>query len=110
MAYSGVRTGEASLWPGKWRELHTYTINYADKPNFIQKGVARVWLRQFINNLPCPSCQEHASKYVRENPPQLDGREDFQIWGWMFHNRVNLRLNKPTITYSEFRKLYNLPC
>lgn len=109
MSVRYTNRGDTSIWPGKWRELHCYTINYAVKPTFIQKRIAKRWLSSFFNSLPCPSCKSHAIKYMKENPPNLNSREDFQIWGWMFHNRVNLRLRKPTIRYEDgFKVLYNI--
>ena len=48
------------------------------------------------------------SKLIDQYPvtPYLDNRESFIRWVWFIHNKINQKLEKPTITLSEFHVKY----
>ena len=107
--------GEVWVWPNVpkgtwgpkgWNWLHVTAINYPQRARRTDAKAAfrRVW--NFVSNLPCIECRQHATQYVLSHPPNLAGSESFQDWAWQFHNDVNDRLGKTLITRDEYRQLY----
>lgn len=94
--------------PAKWKELHDYTVAYPAAPGFADRLRAKAWLQTYANGLVCSICRTHAKAYIKEYPPNLADRMSFAMWGWMFHNMVNIRLGKSSITFSQFKRMYNL--
>jgi len=64
-------------------------------------------INNICNNLPCPDCQEHATKTLQTvNISNIKTREDLIKVIWEFHNKVNSRLNKIIFTEYERDELY----
>lgn len=87
---------------GLWHAIHRTAM----QPDF----PFNKWIRDQINHLPCETCRKHALVYLNNNPPESDNAV---TWAWRFHNNVNRRLGKKTITLSECRKQYSdnsVPC
>ena len=93
--------------PRGWNWLHVLAISYPAAPTLEEGRVAfrRIW--NFVNNLPCPECRYHATRYVFQHPPDLSGTYALQSWVWEFHNAVNRRLGKKEISYSEYLAVYS---
>jgi mitochondrial FAD-linked sulfhydryl oxidase len=93
--------------PRGWNWLHTVACQYPAKPTSanVRMTSQRIW--NFINHLPCAECRVHATEYIRGHPPTLESTYSLQSWAWTFHNYVNRRLGKPTISYDEYQKLYS---
>lgn len=92
--------------PRGWNWLHVTAINYPPSPTLTDARVAfrRIWT--FVSHLPCAECRNHATRFVRQNPPNLASTYALQAWVWKFHNAVNLRLGNPLIPYEEYQRLY----
>lgn len=97
--------------PGKWDDLHTYAIAATtpeDKRAFCR------FVRIITSSLKCLQCREHATRYVREHPPEeylnvkdAKGRDaGLFVWVCLFHNTVNRRLNLPEVDYEVSYSLY----
>ena len=68
------------------------------------------WLEAWLDRLPegCP-CRAHADRLLKIHPPRWD---DFLIWGYEFHDLVNLTLGKPLfygLPKGLQRKVVDLP-
>lgn len=91
-----------SQWQhGEWHSIHVASA-WADTPQKFKFWCE--WIRNQIENLPCPDCVIHARAYILANPPEQ--AEDPFIWSWRFHNAVNRRLEKPELEYVIARQLY----
>ena len=58
--------------------------------------------------LGCKECHIEASKELsrlRQYPPET--KKEAREWLWEFHNSVNRRLGKPTISFTQAAKLNN---
>lgn len=91
-------TMEGPRW---WAELHLVALR--------QEGFwtpyLKPWFDSWFASLPfdgCP-CREHAEKWIAENPVDY-GR--FFEWSIRFHNSVNERNMKPTLSIEQARALW----
>lgn len=65
-------------------------------------------LYQICSNLPCPECSTHAVAALGKiNPKNIKTREDLIKLLWQFHNSVNVRIKKKSITIEECQQFYN---
>ena len=74
--------------PYTWQELHTQ----ANQPFYFASLV-----RDYYNNFPCEECRLHFKKMVDEMEQYLPldkikTKKEAQIYSWLVHNNVNLRL------------------
>lgn len=94
--------------PPAWNFLHTLSLNYPINPDnntrlgcisFIQ-GLA--WL------LPCKYCSQHARDFVSGVDLQgvSSSRDKLFEFFWNFHNSVNTRLGKRTMSLDDAKKMY----
>ena len=64
-------------------------------------------LNKICGLLPCPTCSEHANKYLqRINFNLIKNNEDFKIFLFNFHNTVNHRTGKKIFTREELAQKY----
>ena len=95
---------DPEIWgPHYWFVLHTIAFQYPKKPTSIQKKVYHRLIYNLYEFLPNPSIKTSFSKMLEQYPvsPYLDTRDDFIKWMHFIHNKINERLNKPTITLAE---------
>lgn len=97
---------KSSWGPRAWYWLHVTAINYPPSPTPVDARIAESRIWGFVTHLPCASCRDHATQFVRQRPPSLESTYALQAWVWRFHNAVNLRLGKPLIPYEEYLRLY----
>lgn len=91
------------LWgPRGWYWLHNLAIQYPQTPSKEDARLAAARLNNFIDHLPCPECLAHSKAFILNNPVNLTNTYAFQHWVWVFHNTVNLMLNKPLVPYEEY--------
>ena len=96
-----------SVWgPLYWKHLHLRAIAWRDTKDVRAIVAEHNYLRTFFSTLPCPECCVHAVLYYERNMPNLALGESYQLWMFTFHNAVNQRLGKPTISYQEYQALY----
>lgn len=98
------------LGKGTWSLLHimasTYPIN--PTPEVLQDH--RIFFQLLPRIYPCPDCRAHMRQMFNELPPQLKNRNEFMHWICEAHNRVNLRLNKPTFDCSKQDERWDCGC
>jgi hypothetical protein len=96
---------EPNIWgPHYWFFLHTLAINYPNYPNDITKKK----YYEFIHNLPLFIPNETISNdfllIINEYPvkPYLDNKDSFVRWVNFIHNKINEKLEKPSISLNDF--------
>jgi len=102
---------DPKVWgPHYWFFLHTIAMTYPNHPNAVTKKK----YYEFIQTLPLFIPVEHMSsdfvKLLNDYPvqPYLDNRESFIRWVWFIHNKINKKLEKESISLSQFSiKYYN---
>jgi hypothetical protein len=78
-----------------WAKLHQNTMTESELNHWIDTIPG-------YEDLSC-DCQKEIYKLLETNPPRFD---DWQRWSWEIHNAVNLKINKPILTYSDACKLW----
>ena len=88
--------------PGIWFSIHIMSLNSI---NITTTEVFVYFVRKLIDGFKCNVCRAHAKEYLIKSPPELHLNHPFK-WGVDFHNHVNVRNNKPKLTYVQAYKLY----
>ena len=78
-----------------WRLLHTQQLPDPD------------WFEAWKEYIPkkC-GCQQGADDLLTLHPPRYDSPEDWFAWTIEYHNAVNTKLNKPTVSLDRARMLW----
>lgn len=77
-----------------WGELHTFCRDFIGTPDEFA-----TWLAGYLKRLPCGDCRKHSREWVKANPPT----SDLFAWSVDWHNAVNTRLGKATMTVEAAR-------
>ncbi len=98
-----------SVWgPATWQLLHSMVLKINDDINQIQLKELKTIIINIATNLPCPYCTQHALSYLKTNHIDLiDNIFALRIFIHKFHNDVNIRLKKTTMSYEDHVILYN---
>lgn len=92
-----------SIWgPYFWNAMHIATLGYPDIPNDADKSAAGSFFESLARLIPCPICRSHYSEFLKSDPPQVESRTTLVYWLYNIHNKVNQRLEKPLISFSQF--------
>ena len=104
---------DPNVWgPHYWFFLHNVAFHYPNYPTTIQKKIYYRLIHNFHEFLPNKTIGNLFSKLINKYPvtPYLDSQKDLIKWMHFIHNKINVRLDKPTITlsehYQEFHTLY----
>ncbi len=96
---------DPKIWgPYYWFFLHTLSMTYPNHPNEVTKKK----YYEFIQNLPLFIPVEQISKdvahLIEKYPviPYLDNRNSFIKWTHFIHNKINEKMEKPTISLNDF--------
>lgn len=91
--------------PGIWMLAHTITANCNLEKEY--KNIIS-FTHITINNIPCSKCRNDSIKYLKENPLNLDIKDNESAfkWWWRFHNYVNTKLSKNIMQYDTALKRY----
>jgi len=95
---------EATIWgPHYWFVLHTIAFHYPIYPTSIQKKIYHRLIYNLHEFLPNKTISTTFQKILKDNPvsPYLDTRADFIKWMHHIHNKINIRLDQPTISLAE---------
>jgi hypothetical protein len=95
---------DSLIWgPNFWFFLHTIAICYSLTPNETIKKKYYNFIQTIPLLLPDEEMGKHFSKILDDYPvmPYLDSRESFTKWMHFIHNRVNIHLNKPIMSYKD---------
>ena len=104
---------DPTIWgPHYWFFLHNVAFNYPNHPTTIQKKIHYRLIHNFHEFIPNKTIGSLFLKLIDKYPitPYLDTQKDFIKWLHFIHNKINIRLDKPTITlsdhYQQFHILY----
>lgn len=95
--------------PSFWFTLHTGAAALPE----VLSPISASRLKGFINGIPemvpCIECSEHARAYIEANRTKIDnfkrGDDVFKFYV-DFHNFVNLKLQKPLVSYEKAYQMY----
>ena len=100
---------DPTVWgPHYWFFLHTVSMIYPHHPNAVTKKKYYEFIQNLPIFIPVESMSSEFSKLIDQYPvtPYLDNRESLIRWIWFIHNKINQKLEKPTISLSEFHVKY----
>jgi len=89
------------LGASSWSLLHSIAAYYPDKPTPSQQADAKLFLTIFSRLYPCEECAQDLRKDLAESPPRVRNSEEFSQWMCQLHNKVNVKLGKPTFDCSK---------
>ena len=93
------------VWgPWYWGFLHTVAISYHNFPNAETKKKYYQLIQSLPLFIPVESISTSFGKLLQLYPvsPYLDNKQSFIKWMHFIHNKINEKLEKPTITLDEF--------
>jgi hypothetical protein len=93
---------KTSLWgPSAWQFLHAATFAYPEEPTKEHKEAARNLFKSLKLMLPCGDCCTHYCSGFDGDPVDnhLHSRDALSRWLVAFHNKVNVRLGKPEVSF-----------
>jgi hypothetical protein len=96
---------DPKVWgPHYWFFLHTLAMTYPHHPNTITKKKYYEFIQNLPLFLPVEQISGEFSKLIEKYPitPYLDNRDSFVRWMHFMHNKINEKLEKPTITLNDF--------
>jgi hypothetical protein len=77
-----------------------------ETPSIRDSLTKQMWVitREVLDTIPCPYCRSHAieeynAKRMIDDSTSNETRNAYQLFFYEFHNRVNARLQKPTVPY-----------
>jgi len=100
---------EPQVWgPHGWFFLHSITMAYPDKPTKKDRENFSNFFHLLPAVLPCEVCQNHFRQYLAELPiePALKNKQTLVEWLINIHNKTNMSLGKPTMTYEQVIEKY----
>ena len=100
---------DPKVWgPHFWFFLHTISLTYPVYPNAVTKKKYYDFVQNIPLFIPVEGMAGDFSKLLDEYPvqPYLDKRESFVTWMWFIHNKINQKLEKPSISLSQFYTTY----
>ena len=96
---------EPKVWgPHYWFFIHTVAMTYPVRPNAVTKKKYYEFIQNLPLFIPVENIAGEFSKLLDKYPvmPYLDNRESLIRWTHFIHNKINKKLEKPTISLNEF--------
>jgi len=102
---------EPDTWgPLLWFNLHNGAAKYPLNPTNIVRSKVIHFVEGLPYLIPCEDCAEHAKEYISENKIKLkkgtESRDGLFEFFYNFHDAVNKRLGKESISLEEAKKFY----
>ena len=109
---SRTNLSDPKVWgPSFWFTLHNGAIHYPVSASNVHKQWAKNFIKGLPVMLPCEACKPHAQAYIQKKLDKLDsivsGRDNLFNFFVDFHNQVNKKEKKKTLTPEEARNLYS---
>jgi len=96
---------DPKVWgPHYWFFLHTVAMTYPHHPNTVTKKKYYEFIQNIPLFIPVEEISGEFSKLIDKYPiaPYLDNRDSLVRWVHFIHNKINEKLEKPTMTLNEF--------
>jgi hypothetical protein len=100
---------EPNVWgPHYWFFLFTIALSYPTHVNSVTKRKYYDFIQNLPLFIPNPKIGNKFSNLLDKYPvsPYLDNRESFVRWVFFIHNKINVILSKPEITFEEAIQRY----
>jgi hypothetical protein len=100
---------DPKVWgPHYWFFLHTVAMCYPHRPNTITKKKYYEFIHNIPMFIPIENMASYFSQLLDQYPvsPYLDSRDAFIRWMHFIHNKINQRIEKPSISLSKFYEHY----
>jgi hypothetical protein len=100
---------DPKIWgPKYWFFLHTIAFTYPNFPNSVTKKKYYEMIQNLPLFLPVEEIATSFSHLLNKYPiqPYLDNRESMIKWMWFIHNKINEKLEKPTVSLKDFYESY----
>ena len=100
---------DPTIWgPHFWFFLHTLALSYPLHPNAITKKKTYEFIQNLPIFIPVDTIGSDFQKLLEIYPvtSYLDSRESMIKWIHFIHNKINEKLEKPTISLNEFYNRY----
>jgi hypothetical protein len=97
----------AEWGPAAWKFLHSVTFAFPENPTLQDQQDAESLFLSLRSMLPCQACREHYESEIALHPPDTRSRQILSRWLVDLHNRVNSRLGKSIVSYSNAESLYS---
>ena len=97
------------IWgPKYWFFLYTIALTYPLSPNDVSKKKYYDFFQNFPLFIPDPKIGNTFSQFLDYYPvtPYLDSRESMIKWVHFIHNKINIYLGKPEVTYYDAMNKY----
>ena len=98
-------TFNSSIWgPHYWFFLHTIAMTYPHHPNAVTKKKYYEFVQNLPLFIPVEEISKEFEKLIDKYPitPYLDNRDSFTRWMYFIHNKINEKLEKPSISLNDF--------
>ena len=95
-----------SVWgPATWTMLHCLVLKIKDDATNIED--LKKLITSICDNLPCPYCASHARETIQKsNFNKIQDILSLRVFVFQLHNKVNERLKKKQMEYSEHLERY----
>ena len=97
------------VWgPHYWFILYTMAVSYPTNPNEITKKKYYDFIQNLPLFIPNPNIGNNFSQFIDKYPvtPYLDSRESLTKWVHFIHNKINIYLGKPEVSFFESMNKY----
>ena len=96
---------DPKIWgPHYWFFLHTIAMTYPHHPNAITKKKYYEFVQNLLLFIPVEEISKEFEKLIDKYPitPYLENRDSFTRWMYFIHNKINEKLEKPSISLNDF--------
>jgi len=96
---------DPKVWgPHYWFFLHTVAMTYPHYPNTVTKKKFYEFIQNLPLFIPVEEISTEFSILIDKYPiaPYLDNRDSLVRWMHFIHNKINEKLEKPTISLNDF--------
>ena len=101
---------DMNVWgPHYWFIIHTVAMTYPKVPGSTTKKRYYTFYTELPYLLPHKKSRKLFTDILQKYPitPYLDSKESLIKWTHFIHNKVNIKYNKPTVSYKEFYETYH---
>lgn len=100
---------EPDVWgPHFWFFLHTIAISYPQRPNDVTKKKYYEFIMNLPLFIPVEKIGNDFAQLIDQYPVSsyLDNKDSLVRWMHFIHNKINQKLEKPTISLNDFYTKY----
>ena len=98
---------DPKIWgPYFWETFHLSTVGYPENPTTEHISSYRDFYTSFMKILPCEKCSHSAMEIITTSNLEegLKSRKNLILWGYNFHDLVNIKLGKKSPSFEDFLK------